>query len=353
MSRAKVYIAYTGGTIGMRRGPDGYFPVPGFLATQMAAIPELCHASMPLYDIQEHCPLVDSANMTPGNWWRIAEDIAEHYDDYDGFVVLHGTDTMAFTASALSFLLEGLQKPVILTGSQIPLCELRTDARENLITSLLMAATLQIPEVCLYFGDKLLRGCRAVKVDAEGFDAFASPNLPPLATAGVEIDVERDLLVPQPKGPLRVPPQRPAHVAVLPIFPGISAELLERVLAPPTQGLVMEAYGVGNGPNNDPALLAVLQAASERGVVIVDRTRCLRGSVHLGDYATSSGLARAGAISATDMTLEATLTKLHVLLASGASPTEVRQQMQRNLRGELSRADDENGRRWRMKRILV
>ena len=192
--RKRVYIAYTGGTIGMKRTRDGYVPASGFLQQQMEAMPELKHPSMPRFDVHEYAPLLDSSNMTPREWVAIARDIGDHYDEYDGFVVLHGTDTMAYTTSALPFMLHGLGKPVIVTGSQIPLCEVRNDARENLITSLLIAANYDIPEVCLYFGGKLLRGCRAVKVSADGFAAFDSPNVPPLGTVGIDIEINWDLV---------------------------------------------------------------------------------------------------------------------------------------------------------------
>jgi len=160
--KKRVYIAYTGGTIGMTRGTDGYIPTPGYLKKQMENILELKHEIMPEYDICEYNPLLDSSNMTPHNWVAIAMDIVQNYDKYDGFVILHGTDTMAYTASALSFMLEGLDKPVIITGSQIPICEIRNDARDNLITAIMIAGNYQIPEVCLYFGDKLLRGNRSM-----------------------------------------------------------------------------------------------------------------------------------------------------------------------------------------------
>ncbi len=186
----RLYIAYTGGTIGMRRTPDGYAPAAGFLEAQMTAMPELADPRMPAYEIHEYDPLLDSSNMRPADWVRIGRDIVAHYDAYDGFIVLHGTDTMAYTASALPFFLQELRKPVIVTGSQIPLCEIRNDARANLITSMLIAAEYPVPEVCLYFGGKLLRGCRSVKVDADGLDAFDSPKYPPLGTVGVEIQID-------------------------------------------------------------------------------------------------------------------------------------------------------------------
>jgi len=332
-----VYVAYTGGTIGMNRTPDGYAPTPGYLQQRLAAIPELHDPAMPAYTIHEYDPLLDSSNMTPDDWLRIARDIAAHHDRYDGFVVLHGTDTMAYTASALAFMLQGLQKPVILTGSQIPLCELRNDARENLVTALILAAGCPIPEVCLYFGSRLLRGCRATKVSADGFDAFASPNYPPLGTVGVDIAIRWDLVRPSaPDAALTVQAFEPPTVGALRLFPGISADVVRNVLRPPLQGLVLEAYGVGNGPDRDPAFVAALQEATDRGVVVVACTQCLAGTVHLGDYAAGSALVKAGVIGGADMTAEAALTKLFYLFSRGLSSDEVKREMGRDLRGELT-----------------
>jgi L-asparaginase len=334
-----IYIAYTGGTIGMRRQDDGsYAPAPGYLAELMATMPELCDAQMPQYTIHEHTPLLDSANMTPRDWNSIAADIASHYNDFDGFVVLHGTDTMAYTASALAFMLRNLRKPVLLTGSQIPLCEVRSDARKNLVTALLVAARYRIPEVCLLFGDCLLRGCRATKLSATGFEAFESPNFPVLGSFGIHIDIAERLLLPAPAAdaPLLMQAIDPSlEVAALRLFPGISARLVERVLEP-LAGLVLEAYGSGNAPANDQALLAVLAAATARGVVIVVCTQCVRGRVDLNSYATGMALARAGAISGFDMTAEAALAKLRYLFSAGYTSAEVRRLMQQDLRGELT-----------------
>jgi L-asparaginase len=335
--RKRVYIAYTGGTIGMTPTRDGYRPAPGWLQKQMAQMPELRHPSMPAYRIHEYAPLLDSSNMTPAEWLEIAHDIAAVYGDYDGFVVLHGTDTMAYTTSALPFLLNGLAKPVIVTGSQIPLCEVRNDGRENLITSLLIAANHDVPEVCLYFGGRLLRGCRATKVSADGFAAFASPNVPPLGTVGVDIEIDRDLVRRPARRALRVDElARTPVVSALRLFPGISPAIVRNVLLPPLQGLVLETYGVGNGPDRDAAFIAVLTEAAARGVVIVDCTQCLQGTVDLTEYAAGSALARAGVISGFDMTAEAALTKLYYLFSRGYGPEKVKREMQRDLRGELT-----------------
>lgn len=336
MSRKRVYISYTGGTIGMVRSEHGYAPQSGFLAEQMRRLPELSTPEMPEYVLCEQDPLLDSSNMRPADWFDIAHDIAAHYDDFDGFVVLHGTDTMAYTASALPFMLEGLSKPVIVTGSQIPLAEVRNDARENVITALQIAARFAIPEVCLYFGGHLLRGCRAVKMDADGLQAFASPNFPPLGTVGIDIEISWDLVRAAPPGPLRVQELSEPQVAVLRLFPGISASAVANLLRPPLQGLVLETYGTGNGPDRDPELLAALREATARGVVIVATTQCFTGTARLGQYATGAALLKAGVISGYDLTPEAALAKLFYLFSIGLAPHEVRREMPKDYRGEIT-----------------
>jgi len=336
--RKRVYIIYTGGTIGMRPTPEGYAPAPGYLAAQIMSMPELKSDLMPEVEIQEYDPLLDSANMTPEDWYKIARDIGTHYNNYDGFIILHGTDTMAYTASALPFMLQGLGKPIVLTGSQIPLCEVRNDARANIITALTIAANFDIPEVCLCFGNQLLRGCRSVKVSADGLDAFASPNLPSLGDIGVDIRIHHELVLPAPAtgNTLQVFELKQVSVGALPLWPGIPAQVVRNFLQPPLKGLVLRAYGVGNGPTNNPDFLSALEEATAHEVVIVDCTQCLRGSVHLGDYATGSALAKAGVISGYDMTAEAALAKLSYLFSQSLPVEEIKKLMQTNLRGELT-----------------
>jgi L-asparaginase len=333
----RVAILHTGGTIGMRRGAHGYTPEPGYLGGLLEGLPELHEVAD--YELIEHDPLLDSASIRPRDWLEIARIIVRRKDQFDGFVVLHGTDTMAYTASALAFMLRGLRKPVVLTGSQIPLFELRTDARENLLTALMIAAAEEpIEEVSLFFGGRLMRGCRSVKVSATGFDAFDSPNFPPLATAGIDITVDPRVVdrAAAPAKSVPLPQRLDASVGALRLFPGLSAELVRNALREPLQGLVLEAYGAGNAPVDDKELLRAISDATARGVVIVDCTQCLRGTVDLRAYATGSALLRVGVIGGADMTVEAALAKLVYLLSTMRLTSHVRDLMGQSLCGELT-----------------
>ncbi len=333
---SRVFIAYTGGTIGMLPGERGYEPRPGEFLKVFQSFDYLGDPDLPEYTIEEFDPILDSANMRPSDWNRIAGIIQDNYDAFDGFVVLHGTDTMAYTASALSFMLEGLQKPVILTGSQIPLCRIRSDGQRNVVESMILAAHYHLPEVCIHFGGRLLRGNRATKVSSAAIRAFDSPNFPALGRVGTRIQIRDDLVRRSAPGGLAVHALGGARVGALRLFPGIEPEILENMLRPPLQGLVLECYGSGNAPVEDGRLPAVIEAATQRGVVVAISSQCPDGTVDLTGYATSSALARAGAISGLDMTAEALMTKMMYLIELGLPADQVKQRLQLNLRGELS-----------------
>jgi lysophospholipase len=345
---SRVLVLYTGGTIGMKQGPRGYEPVPGYFAEKVASFPTLHDPAEPRfttlpsrsgrrirYDIEAYDPPLDSANLALGDWARFAADIGRHYDDYDAFVVVHGTDTMAYTASALSFMLEGLDKPVILTGAQIPLEQLRNDAVDNLLGALGIAGHYRIPEVGLYFHHRLLRGCRATKVDAADLDAFASPNLPPLVKVGVDVQVAWNVVRSPPLGGLRVRDTLSPNVAALRVYPGMTRAVLENFLRPPLEGLVLETFGSGNAPDRTDDLLGALRDATDRGVVIVNVTQCQKGRVKTS-YAAGQALVDAGVVPGADMTPEAALAKLAFLLGQGLPPDEVRTLVGKSLRGELT-----------------
>lgn len=334
--RKRVCMIYTGGTIGMARSEHGYTPREGFIRSALSRISELDLPEMPEYDLIEYTPLLDSSNISVKEWVKIARDIEERYDNYDGFIILHGTDTMAYTASALSFMLDGLEKPVILTGSQIPLCEVRTDGRDNVITALMIAGNYDVPEVCLYFGGKLLRGNRSTKISSDELIAFDSPNYPSLADVGVRINIHENLIRNAGSG-LQLSTFTSHQIAVLKLFPGIQFEVFDRIMTTNLKGIVIEAFGSGNIPEKHGSFQNILSKAKANGTVIVVCTQCLRGSAIIGEYAASRDLAKAGAVSGYDMTVEAAVTKLYYLFSKGYDFDTVKKQMEADLRGELAR----------------
>lgn len=335
MTKKSIYVAYTGGTIGMQKTQDGFAPVAGFLTQCIQSMPEFYHAEMPSFTIEEYAPLIDSSNMKPTDWQMIADDIQDKYEEYDGFVILHGTDTMAYTASALSFMLQKLSKPVIVTGSQIPLAQMRSDGQANLLNALYIAANYPVAEVGLFFNNKLFRGNRTTKAHADGFNAFASPNFPVLLEAGIKIRLNAGKIAEPCKQQLEVANISPQPIGVVTLYPGISNQIFDNVLQQPVKALILLTFGVGNAPQN-PELLDTLKAADDRGIILVNLTQCMQGKVNMGGYATGNALAKAGVISGSDMTIEAALAKLHYLLSTEMSSEQIKIAMQQNLVGELS-----------------
>jgi len=344
MSKKHIYIAYTGGTIGMRPSAKGYVPAAGYLSETLAKMPEFHRPEMPQFTLHEYPDLLDSSDMVPADWQLIAEDIAANYKQYDGFIILHGTDTMAYTSSALSFMLENLQKPVIVTGSQIPLAQIRSDGQANLLNALYIAANYPINEVTLFFSNKLFRGNRARKVDADGFNAFDSPNMPHLLSAGINIEVDKNLAQVQQSqagaaddaNGLLISPIQSQPVGMLSLYPGISAQVLTNIIQQPVNALILMSYGVGNAPQN-PALLAEIVRATEQGILVINCTQCIRGTVDMSGYANGKLVEETGVVSGKDITPEAALAKLHYLLSKPElTAPERRHLMSVNLRGEMT-----------------
>lgn len=335
---AGVCVLSTGGTISMRRGKDGLAPSQGYLAEQLETLRRDSPVNLPPFDLLELDPLLDSSNMSPPDWVKIARVILDCSAAYQGFVVVHGTDTMAYTASALAFLLRGLNKPVILTGAQIPLFMAGSDGYANLSHALAFAAMPELCEVCLYFGGKLLRGCRAVKIDAEQPEAFDSPNYPLLGQGGQVLPVNWEYVLSAcPEPPTRLPnldslPQ----VALLKLFPGLTLQMVAGFFQPSVRGLVLETYGRGSGLQKNPALLDRIRSAAQDGLVVINCTQCMYGSTGQAGYHSGSILAEAGVIYGRDMTVPAALSKLFTLLGQELPPAQVRRMMQHNLCGEIS-----------------
>ena len=342
--KSSILIIYTGGTIGMKEDPQDGTLKPFDFSQIKDEVPELNKFDVRI-DSYTFDPLIDSSDMEPSIWVQLAQLIAERYEDYDGFVVLHGTDTMAYSASALSFMLEGLTKPVVFTGSQLPIGVPRTDGKENLISAVEIAAAkdheghARVPEVCIYFDSKLLRGNRSTKYSAEAFNAFASPNCPTLAEAGINIRYNTDLI----RKPvywdtmLRVQTQLDTRVAILKVHPGMTPQVMRAVVADPqTRACIIETYGSGNALSK-PWFLDLVKQASDEGKILLNVTQCKAGTVNMDLYATGASLKNVGVLSGADITTEAALGKLFSLMGRSENDKWVKTMLEKDLCGEISK----------------
>ncbi|WP_027455394.1 asparaginase [Xylanibacter brevis] len=338
---SKVLLIYTGGTIGMNQNPQTGALEPFDFEHLLSRVPELAQFQTEIATYQFNPP-IDSSDMSPRLWTELAHIIADHYDEFDGFVILHGTDTMAYTASALSFMLENIAKPVILTGSQLPIGQLRTDGKENLITSIEIAAarnqdgTAKVPEVGIYFNGHLMRGNRTTKQSADEFNAFESFNYPHLADAGVEITYHDEFIHRPVKTSFTPQFKLDNNVIIFSLFPGIREDLIRHIIATPNlRAIVMRTYGSGNAPQN-PWLINALREGTRNGKIIINISQCLQGCVQMGRYDTGYQLQEAGVISGYDGTVESAVTKLMYLQGKYEDPEQVRKFMRQSICGEIS-----------------
>lgn len=337
MAEHRLLILYTGGTIGMIQASGGSSLIPFDFSNLIGQLPEITRFRCTI-DYHSFSPLLDSSDMDASNWAEIAQVIGEKYDQYDSFIVLHGSDTMAYTASALSFVLEGLSKPVILTGAQLPIGEIRTDAKENLITSIEIASTApkSLQEVCIYFDYQLMRGNRTHKKSVQRFEAFVSSNYPLLAEARTSIQYYPENFLPAPQEPFRVQQTLETRIGLLKFFPGIRTEWVEAMLnTPGLRGVVLETFGAGNLPVRH-WLFDIFAQASDRGIVLLNITQCEEGTVEMGKYETSRHLKSLGVVSGRDMTTEAAICKLSWLCGKYEDARLIRKLAGQNIRGEMA-----------------
>ena len=325
----------------MKEDPGNQTLRPFDFSSLMEEVPELRKFALHI-DSYTFDPLIDSSDIEPSMWQKLAEIIRDNYNSYDGFVVLHGTDTMAYSASALSFMLENLSKPVIFTGSQLPIGRPRTDGKENLISAVEIASAREpdgsptVPEVCIYFNSLLLRGNRCTKVDATGFEAFRSPNLPPLAEAGIDIRYNRDIIRRTPPGPFRIHTKLDTSVSILKVHPGITRQVVEDILlGSRTRAVIIESYGCGNAPSSD-WFIDIVREAGARGKILYNVTQCIRGLVNMDLYATGRTLKDAGVLGGKDITTESALGKLFFLMGNSDDNESVKAYLEYDLRGEMS-----------------